>query len=45
MNDANVSEESKNPLALAGSYELRWKDYSVLPGQYGRFRYLAVEVS
>ena len=38
-------KDKKNPLALTGSYELRWKDYSALPGQYGRFRYLAVEVS
>ena len=45
VNDANVAEERKNPLALTGSYELRWRDYSALRGQYGRFRYLAVEVS
>ena len=38
-------KDKKNPLALTRSYELRWKDYSALRGQYGRFRYLAVEVS
>lgn len=26
------------------SYELRWKRYPVLPGEYGEFRYLAVKV-
>lgn len=29
---------------LSGQYPLRWQDYSDLPGHYGRFRYLAIEV-
>lgn len=32
------------PLALAGSYEMRWQDYSTVPGARGAFRQLVVEI-
>lgn len=32
------------PIPLSGSYELRWRDFSTLPGPVGRFRLLIVEV-
>jgi hypothetical protein len=31
-------------LNLAGTYNLRWAEYSDLPGKCGRFRYLAVKI-
>ena len=34
----------ESPLVLRGSYALHWKTYPALPGKYGGFRYLAVEV-
>jgi hypothetical protein len=34
------------PIALVGSYDLRWRDFSrVEGGRYGTFRYLLVQVS
>jgi hypothetical protein len=34
------------PIALVGSHELRWRDFSrVEGGRYGTFRYLLVQVS
>ncbi len=33
-------------IALAGRYEIGWRDFSVVSGgRYGTFRYLAVAVS
>ncbi len=38
------SIQGGRPITLTGKYDLRWRDYSTLPGKYGQFRYLAVEV-
>lgn len=38
------SVQGGRPITLTGAYDLRWRDYSALPGKYGQFRYLAVEV-
>lgn len=35
----------ENPIALTGSYQLRWNDYSRVPGASGLFRLLVVEVA
>jgi len=32
-------------ISLAGTYELRWADYSLLPGVAGAFRHLCIEVN
>lgn len=34
----------EEPVALNGSYELRWRDYSRLPGAKGSLRLLVVEI-
>ena len=40
----SATEEREDSLALRERYDLRWKCYSLLPGKYGEFRYLAVKV-
>ncbi len=35
----------ENPICLAGSYALEWRDYSEVPVKNGRFRVLVVEVT
>ena len=35
----------ESPIRLRGSYQLRWREFSMFPGKaYGLFRYLAVPV-
>jgi hypothetical protein len=42
---AGTMRGRESPLALTGTYELRWRDFSrVEGGRYGTFRYLVVEV-
>lgn len=43
---SRFATDSNDSRALAGSYELRWRDFSrVEGGRYGTFRYLVVEVA
>lgn len=36
----------ENPIRLDGSYEVRWRDYSIAADRrYGRFRYLAIRTA
>lgn len=40
----SATGEREDSLALRERYDLRWKHYCALPGAYGEFRYIAVEV-
>lgn len=42
---ASSNHPRNGKLNVVGSYKLDWQEYSVLPGKWGRFRYLAVETS
>ena len=40
-----TQEGKEDPLALQGTHQLAWKDYSVIPdAPYGKFRYLLIDV-
>ena len=42
---AKPGRERQASIWLSGTYDIRWEDYSTLPGErYGQFKYLAVEV-
>ena len=42
--DKSTKQGRSDLLRVRGSYELRWKPYRSLAGEYGEFRYLAVKV-
>jgi len=44
LTGAGTSRGREEPLALVGTYQMAWLDYSMLPGPRGVFRTLVVEV-
>lgn len=44
LTGAGTSKGRTDAVILTGRYHLKWHDYSTVPGQRGRFRYLAITV-
>ncbi len=45
LTGAGSSKGREEPLGLVGSYDMRWQDYSALPGPRGTFRQLVVQTA